>query len=1009
VRENQARDTKGQSTRPIIGFLTHGMGDAFGSALWNGVMDAAQMEGASLLCFPGQPLDSPRGFEAQANALYDLVSGENVDGLVVSSTLSEFIGAEEMVSFCGRYPQLPVVGAGIVLEGVPGVVVDNYSGVRDLVVHLIEVHRCRRIAFIRGPEGSPDGGQRYQAYTDVLVEYGLPLDSDLVVSGDHQLPSGVAAIRLLMDERRVNFDAVVANNDNMAMGALQELLARDVCVPEDVAVVGFDDIEESKYAVSPLTTVRYPVYESGRRATEMLVARLRDEEVPERVVLPADVVVRRSCGCPDQVVTGTVAGSVRPRESGMTSQVWVALDAQREYAISEMLQAVEISSPPAQDEASADAVAGQVGQLWDAFVAELRGEAPGGFLSALDRILLRMMAMGDDVSAWQGAVSVIRTIVLPCLDASELLSRAEDLWQQARLMIGRMALRAQAAGRLQAERRTRILRTIGQSLVTTFNMDDLLDALVRSLPQLSIPSCYLSLYDQGERSRRDTGTLILAYARGRRIELAPRGQGFLSRKLVPDDLALRRLNSGERYTMVAAPLYVREDQLGVALFEVGPREGTVYDILCRQVSNALKGALLVQQVEERSRALQEANYAVQRRAIHLEASAEVARAIISIFDVDKLLRKTVDLVRDQFGFYHAGIFLLDEAGEWAVLREATGEAGAQMKIEGHRLAVGETSMVGWTALHRQPRIALDVGQDAVRFANPLLPATRSEMTLPLVIGDRLIGVLNVQSTEEAAFDDDDVQVLQSMANQIAVAIENARRVSDETLLLETTSPIYRASRRLARATTINEVADAIIASVAETGADGCTVVEFEFASDEEPVALLYRGVWRREREVQFQPGTRLAIADSPFPFDMVSTLWSVADVDRDSSLPQSARQVFKETGVRALTNIPLYARGRVIGQVVVLRAVPGPFSDAALRLYEALSDQAAVALERARLWEEAQRRAERERRTRQMIDHIRRAVDVEQALRTTAEELSQAMGVPHVSVELSLEGLDGHA
>jgi GAF domain-containing protein len=99
----------------------------------------------------------------------------------------------------------------------------------------------------------------------------------------------------------------------------------------------------------------------------------------------------------------------------------------------------------------------------------------------------------------------------------------------------------------------------------------------------------------------------------------------------------------------------------------------------------------------------------------------------------------------------------------------------------------------------------------------------------------------------------------------------------------------------------------------------------------------------------------------------------------------------------------------VIGQVVVLRAIPGPFSDAALRLYEALSDQAAVALERARLWEEAQRRAERERRTRQMIDHIRRAVDVERALQTTAEELSRAMRVSQVSVELSLEGLDDRA
>ena len=413
---------------------------------------------------------------------------------------------------------------------------------------------------------------------------------------------------------------------------------------------------------------------------------------------------------------------------------------------------------------------------------------------------------------------------------------------------------------------------------------------------------------------------------------------------------------------------------------------------------------LEDRVAERTRALQKANYALQRRAIQLEASADVGRAISSIFDVDQLLRRTVELIRDRFDFYHAGIFLLDEAREWAVLREATGEAGSQMKVQGHRLAIDNTSMVGWTALHRQPRIALDVGEDAVHFANPLLPYTRSEMTIPLMIGRRVIGVLNVQSTEEAAFDEDDVRTLQSMADQVAVAIENARRVSDEAAMLEATSPIYRASRHLTTATATDEVADAIIASVADTGADGCLVVEFEFSPSGEPQALMYLGVWRRDREPQFKPGLRLPISDSPFPFEMVSSLWVVPDVEQDERLPKSARQVFLATDARALVNIPLRSGENVIGQVVVLRTAPGPFSNSALRLYEVLSDQASVALERAQLMGEAQRRAERERMTLQMVDRIRRAVDMERALHVAAEELAQAMQVPHVSIELNVEG-----
>lgn len=454
-----------------------------------------------------------------------------------------------------------------------------------------------------------------------------------------------------------------------------------------------------------------------------------------------------------------------------------------------------------------------------------------------------------------------------------------------------------------------------------------------------------------------------------------------------------RLSAGNVEDVEERVNFQRADEIG--------RLGAAFNKMAARIQNYYSD--LEQQVRERTQALEETNNALQRRAAQLEISAKVGRAITSTLDVDRLLRKAVGLICDQFGFYYAGIFLLDETGTWVVLEEATGEAGAQMKAQGHRLPVNETSIVGWTALHHQAHIALYTKEEAARFANAFLAHTRSKMTLPLTVDDQLLGVLDIQSMEEAAFDENDVEILQSTADQIAVAIENARRISDEALLLEETSPIYRTSRRLAQATTVKEVADSIIASVTETGGDGCTVVEFELSSTDKPEALFYLGVWRRDREPQFRAGTRLPITESPFPVEMVSTLWTVADVEKDEHLPESARQVFISTGVRALANIPLRSRERVIGQVVVLHTSPGPFTDRALRLYEALSDQAAVALERARLLEEAQGRAKREQRTRQVIDHIRRAMNVDQALQTTAEELAQAVNVPHVSIELNLE------
>ncbi|RME39788.1 MAG: GAF domain-containing protein, partial [Thermoflexia bacterium] len=167
-----------------------------------------------------------------------------------------------------------------------------------------------------------------------------------------------------------------------------------------------------------------------------------------------------------------------------------------------------------------------------------------------------------------------------------------------------------------------------------------------------------------------------------------------------------------------------------------------------------------------------------RRTAQLEAAATVARRAAEIRDLEALLNETVRLISERFGFYHAGIFLIDEAGKYAVLRAASSEGGRRMLARGHRLAVGEVGIVGYVAGTGSPRIALDVGEDAVFFSNPDLPHTRSEMALPLKVGERVIGVLDVQSVEPMAFTGEDVAVLQTMADQIALAIENARLLEE---------------------------------------------------------------------------------------------------------------------------------------------------------------------------------------------------------------------------------------
>ncbi len=163
----------------------------------------------------------------------------------------------------------------------------------------------------------------------------------------------------------------------------------------------------------------------------------------------------------------------------------------------------------------------------------------------------------------------------------------------------------------------------------------------------------------------------------------------------------------------------------------------------------------------------------ERQAALLQASARVSRSIASILDLNLLFNRTVDIICDEFGFYYAGVFVVDESGEWAVLKAGRGEAGRAMLAEHHKLHIGGNSMIGAAIENRGGRIALDVGKEAVFFRNPFLPKTRSEMALPLIAGDAVIGALTVQSEIEAAFSDDDIAALQTMADQLGVAIANA--------------------------------------------------------------------------------------------------------------------------------------------------------------------------------------------------------------------------------------------
>jgi GAF domain-containing protein len=349
-------------------------------------------------------------------------------------------------------------------------------------------------------------------------------------------------------------------------------------------------------------------------------------------------------------------------------------------------------------------------------------------------------------------------------------------------------------------------------------------------------------------------------------------------------------------------------------------------------------------VEERTSEL-------KKRATQLEAVSSVARTIASMQDLDTLLPAITKLVSQQFGFYHVGIFLLDQQSKYAILRAANSAGGLRMLSRQHSLPLDSHSIVGYAASRGEARIALDVGTDSVYFNNPELPSTRSEMAIPLRVAGTVIGALDVQSTETNAFSQEDLNVLSTLADQVAIAIENARLFSE-------TKKALHESRLLFEQYTQQEWSNFARQGRANGFLfDGKHVVPLDHPSKREPIKAV---------------------------------------IQTGSSSPEKKS---------AAIAIPIKLRGQTIG-VLDIRAKNGARSwkQDEIAMLQAAAERAALALENARLIESAQRRAARERAIGDISTKIGAVSNLESILQAAVEELGRKIGgATEVTLEINTD------
>jgi len=285
-----------------IGVFVAQLEDAYQTGVWEGIVAQASLRGLALTCFVG-PGDGPGGDRPPAGSVaFQVASPQAFGGLIrLSNTLGKFPEAPGLEG-------LPQVSLGWKLPGLPSVTVDGAPGLRYLVHHLVTVHGRKRFAVVTGPAGHGESEDREAVIRTTLADLGITLDDGLVVRGTFYNASGTLAVRHLLAEGK-SFDVLMALNDRMAFGAYEALAEVGLRIPEDVAVTGFDNIEQCDHVVPPLTTVDQPLKTMGILAVDM-VADLMEGRVPEDRVLPCEPILRWSCGCPPRV------DDVLPRTSG---------------------------------------------------------------------------------------------------------------------------------------------------------------------------------------------------------------------------------------------------------------------------------------------------------------------------------------------------------------------------------------------------------------------------------------------------------------------------------------------------------------------------------------------------------------------------------------------------------------------------------------------------------------------------------------------------------------------
>jgi signal transduction histidine kinase/DNA-binding LacI/PurR family transcriptional regulator len=787
---------KPTSERKTIGVFASQVGRAWGSEFITGITDAAEAGNVNIVHFIGgnlRPLLSPDN--KVSFGFYDLAKPDQFDGLILTTDVGYGTSAADLKQLRDIYGNIPIVTQSVEVPGAAMFIPDNVEGMRSVVRHLIEEHGYKRIAFIRGIYGQIDAEQRFEAYRDELKAHDLRFDESLVATGDYTTESGRLAIKTLLDDRALRFQALVAANDRMAFGALEALQQRGVRVPDDVAVTGFDDLREAQATGVPLTTVRQSFYTAGKQALDTLIKCIEGGTVPKTTLTPTQLLIRWSCGCmPENVRQAAVAA----RDVSKTGR----LENKREAALRALLNSAGITEQDPALPQYRDAF----GRAWDGFLLALNDKSTSDeFLKTVNAMIELMQKTDLTTTVWHNVISMMRRYALGGITAHTTMLKAENLFQQARLLAGELSQRSQAYRRLILEQQESVLQGFSFSMAPAMSLSEIGDAISEHFPQMDIQRWYVMFYSdvkspQSISSPPPENYSLLFQYEGSKFEIPLKRASIGTGQLIPRG----KTPQDHRYTAVVMPLTLARNRFGFMWVEMGPRDWEIYVRIRNLVSSALLRTMLVQQREQAQKEVERLLAEAQERASELavakewaektaaenaklysseqsrraaaESLAKSSRQLSSLSTVDEVPQQIVAQLSQVVHNNRCALFLEDVNGVPRLLAHKGFPEGVPM--ENLKYSVRGTNIYHGIVKQSEPIIIGDV-KNMENWAQPdWLPEDRSWLGIPLFSKNKVIGMLCMSRSAPAAFNQDDVLLASTFGIQASIALDNARLYDD---------------------------------------------------------------------------------------------------------------------------------------------------------------------------------------------------------------------------------------